>query len=393
MQVKIGVEEYGGRDGYKGAMLDLPATKAEIQDALDRARVSQGVPYSIHDFTTWPRFMWTNLIVLEGKRIEEVNFLAGQVSQMDEAALTKYEGILGCMEEGNEGGIIPMKDLINAAYNMERFEFVAGMTNDRLLGQAAMCGSLKGRLKGQPDEAIALMDAEKVGKSLRNAENGIFTDGGYCRKAAEGWKEVYDGKVLPEMPEEQSAAIALCLESSAWPLPEKHVWVALPCSGETVDLLLQSLHVKSLEECSIKETRSVVPALKGIIRTVDNIVDLNELAGKLEKMTQKELVKYKAVLEYTHCEDMEQALFLADRLDYYTFDPKQASYADYGRELLEEAGAELGDRAFLGFDFEGYGRRHCEQGQMRLTSYGMMMPEDGPEEMQEQDDSQQMGGM
>ena len=66
----------------------------------------------------------------------------------------------------------------------------------------------------------------------------------------------------------------------------------------------------------------------------EDIGVLNELAGKLEKMTSGERLKYKAVLEFDGWKSVERSLWLADRLDEYMFDPSQVSYGDYGRECL-----------------------------------------------------------
>ena len=74
-------------------------------------------------------------------------------------------------------------------------------------------------------------------------------------------------------------------------------------------------------------------------------------------MTEKELLKYKAVAEYERCSSLEQVARLTDRLDQYAFDPVQVTYATYGRECLEQMGADLEAQAFRRFDFEGYGER------------------------------------
>ena len=42
---------------------------------------------------------------------------------------------------------------------------------------------------------------------------------------------------------------------------------------------------------------------------------LNELAERLQQMPQKELIKYKAVLQFENWKNIEEALLLTERLD------------------------------------------------------------------------------
>ena len=119
----------------------------------------------------------------------------------------------------------------------------------------------------------------------------------------------------------------------------------------------------------------------------------NEFARKLSSMTDKELLKYKAVVEYERCSCLEQAVRLADRLDQYAFDPVQVTYATYGRECLEQMGADLEAQAFRWFDFESYGKELYAQTRRKLTAYGAVSKEPGLEEVQAQDHSMMTQGI
>ena len=87
-------------------------------------------------------------------------------------------------------------------------------------------------------------------------------------------------------------------------------------------------------------------------------------------MTEKELLKYKAVAAFESCSSIEQATGLTNMLDQYEFDPVQVTYATYGRECLEQMGADLDAQAFRRFDFEGYGKELYAQTGRKLTAYG-----------------------
>lgn len=61
--------------------------------------------------------------------------------------------------------------------------------------------------------------------------------------------------------------------------------------------------------------------LKQVYQTLDITIKKPDYAILAELEVDGELLKYKAVLEATHCEDICRALSLADELDQYTFDP------------------------------------------------------------------------
>lgn len=136
----------------------------------------------------------------------------------------------------------------------------------------------------------------------------------------------------------------------------------------------------------------MAPILEAQIGPDEDIRALNRLAGKLGQMEPEELVKFKAVLEFDTWKSVERSLWLADRLDDYMFDPSQVSYRDYGRECLENLGVDCSDPAFEKFDFYQYGVAQYETAGMKLTSYGAVSMEQGPDLLEKQDDGLQMGG-
>ena len=136
----------------------------------------------------------------------------------------------------------------------------------------------------------------------------------------------------------------------------------------------------------------MIPVFEEHIGPDENIRVLNELAGKLEKMTSGERLKYKAVLEFDGWKSVERSLWLADRLDEYMFDPSQVSYGDYGRECLENLGVDCSDPAFERFSFYQFGMEQYEAAGMKLTAYGSVSLDREPELSETQEDDPQMGG-
>ena len=139
--------------------------------------------------------------------------------------------------------------------------------------------------------------------------------------------------------------------------------------------------------------RTAAPLFEQLAGRDHDIDRWNRLAKKLSSMTKKELLKYKAVAEFEGCSSLEQATELTDMLDQYAFDPVQVTYATYGRECLEQMGADLEAQAFRRFDFEGYGKEIYSQTGRKLTAYGAVSKEPGLEEVQSECHSMVTQGM
>lgn len=392
MYVTIAATKYADCPEYRGAELKVPAVRALVQDAMERARVPVDGEYRMITFRGWPDFLGERLARTEAD-VQEVNFLAGRVGQMDQKEISRYEGVLACMETERRGHECSIKDLINATVNLEYFDFLPGIVKDTDLGENALDGDFVRILQDLPDEVIALMDPAKVGAYLRHSEKGAFTREGYCFRSKEGWQEIYDGQELPETELGTKTFLSVRIEERDHP-ENGDVWIFLPChSGELVHVW-NFVSSPCLSSCRITEVSSMIPVFEEHIGPDEDIGVLNELAGKLEKMTSGERLKYKAVLEFDGWKSVERSLWLADRLDEYMFDPSQVSYGDYGRECLENLGVDCSDPAFERFDFYQYGMAQYETAGMKLTSYGAVSMEQGLDlsENEVQEDGLQMGG-
>lgn len=388
MYVTIAAKKYGNSPEYQGAELKVPATREAIRDAMDRARVREDGEYRMTAFRDWPAFLKERLARMEAE-VREVSFLASQICRMDPKSLSQYEGVLACREEerGDQG--CSMKDLINAAYNLENFDFLPGIVKDTDLGENALDGDYVRILQGLPEEVIGLLDAAKVGAYLRQLEKGAFTKEGYCFPSGEGWQEIYDGQELPG--QEKDIILSIRIENRGRP-EDGDAWLSLPCSGGKLLSVCRQLGAESFRQCRITDVVSLAPILEEQIGPDEDFRALNRLAERLEQMTPKELVKYKAVLEFDRWKSVERSLWLANHLEDYVFDPSQVSYGGYGKECLKNLGVDCSDPAFEKFDFYQYGRVQYKKAGMKLTSYGAVSMEKEPELLETQDDSLQMGG-
>ena len=365
--------------GYQGAMLELPATPYEIRDALQRARVPEGGGYTLESTGGWPDFLWTALFhasPLSGENaLEEMNLLADAVSRMDEIQIGTFEGAVQLHQE--ETGKDPtLKELINISACLDDYEFHPGVTNDLSLGRACMEGGMLGLVEGLPDGVASLLDPAKVGKALRHSDHGAFASRGYVyRGISAARQDLYDGEHLPSCGENHKGLLSRRIEKLDAPDADSGVWLELPADDKALRWALLSVGEESFDACRIAEAGSIIPAFKHQLAGDEDIGKLNTLAGRLRELQQEMpgelmLMKYKAVLELEQYPGLDMALDIAANLGCYDFSPDVLSPYAYGEYVLQSAGIDTGDPAFIHFDFRGYGERQLEQAGYVFTPYG-----------------------
>lgn len=372
MQVTIIADCYKACRGYSGADLKLPASRFAIEDALERAHVPEGSGYELINFVYWPRFVKHALSVSGEKTLGEVNLLANQISRMDDTQLGAYEGILKLRKKSDIDHPISTKELINAAYNVDNFEFYPGIINDYDLGEICMQEEMLDFIKHLPDKALELLDEEKVGQELRHSEQGVFTFQGYVHCISKDWQEVYDGVYLPEQPDSHSGLISLKLESvNSTSDTDNSVWLELPADERAMQRALASLRETNFENCVIAELKSILPILECQLVGDEDIDKLNTLANRIQAFPVRRLLtKYKAALELENCNNLDMELDIANNLDCYTYDDRVCGLESYTEILFQQAGIDTNEPAFNSFDFKGYGERYCQKCGHVVTPYG-----------------------
>ena len=152
--------------------------------------------------------------------------------------------------------------------------------------------------EGLSNAAFELLDFAKIGREFCEAEGGVFTRVGYVQRREE-LKQVY--KTLDLTLKKPDYAILAELADGTQ--------VKLPAPlGETL---------------ADDPAQCVDSAAPGLIGQTAMVSTLDMLARRLTELElDGELTKYKAVLAATGCEDIPQALALADELDRYRFDPE-----------------------------------------------------------------------
>ena len=363
---------------YLGASLKLPASRDEIQDAMDQARIRAGQEYKIIEcFNTQGEelsFMPENL------SLAELNFLAWRISNMNEHDRIAFTGC-AVMGEGNLG----MRDLINQTYNLDDAHVVPAK-NDRELGRFYVDNDFIDAVNHIPPEyqkeLLELLNYEKIGSRQREAESGIFHNGLYIMNGSGSWKSVYDGIHLPELPEEAPYVFKLQLAETTFfpddPEPEQTVPLLLPATDKEILAALEPFGAVSLEECVFSRCESPIPALEQTFSFSEDIDKMNLLAGRIRELENSgELPKFKAAFEIAGCTDIDQMLDLTRNLDCYDFYPELSSMEDYVKQdFMNRYRIPADDPALKLIRFSRADPNQVQDMNICKTSYGVIQRND-----------------
>ncbi len=154
-----------------GEYLKFPTTTEEVQALLKRIGID-GVRYEeifITDYDGDMPELYSGFGEYES--IDELNYLASLLSEMDESDLEKFEAVL---DTGEHSGSV--KELINLTQNLDCFEFYSGITSEEELGRMYIQEFDAIQV---PEHLIDYIDYEAYGRDVRINEGGSFSGNGY----------------------------------------------------------------------------------------------------------------------------------------------------------------------------------------------------------------------
>lgn len=174
-----------------GEYLKFPTTTEEVQALLKRIGID-GVRYEeifITDYDGDMPELYANFGEYES--IDELNYLASLLSEMDENDLEKFEAVL---DTGEHSGSV--KELINLTQNLDCFEFYSGITSEEELGRMYI---QEFDAIPIPEHLIDYIDYEAYGRDVRINEGGSFSGNGYVFDNNSSFIEHYsDRKDIPD---------------------------------------------------------------------------------------------------------------------------------------------------------------------------------------------------
>ena len=175
-----------------GETLKFPTTAEEVQSLLKRIGVD-GIRYEEIFITSFDGdVLGLHEHLGEYESIDELNYLAALLSEMDQSDIEKFEAVI---DAGEYTGSV--KDLINLTQNLDCFEFYSGVRSDEELGRMYVLefGGVQ-----VPEHLIDYIDYEAYGRDVRINDGGHYAPGGYVADNRSSFIEHYTGR--DDIPEE-----------------------------------------------------------------------------------------------------------------------------------------------------------------------------------------------
>ena len=191
-----------------GEYLKLPATTEEVQALLKRIHVD-GIRYEEVFITDYETDLAGMQNLGENESIDELNYLAALISDMDDGELEKFEA---AAVYGDSSGSV--KELINLAQNLDCYDFLPNVADNDDLGRYLIEELGYAEI---PDHLVNYIDYEAYGRDFSINEGGEFVDGGYIMRGYGSMTEYYTGR--DDLPDEHRIF--------AYPEPEKSIKKAI----------------------------------------------------------------------------------------------------------------------------------------------------------------------
>lgn len=356
-------------DSLAYANLQLPASQSEMRDALERARITGDQTYQVIEcFDSQGEYIE---FIPGNPSLAELNFLAQRISSLGEPERLAFASRAAAEKAPD------MKKLINITYNLKEITTLAGLGNDKALGKFYVDNDMVEELQDVPDKALKFLDYEKIGREYREAEKGEFINGSYMLNHNLDFEEVYDGVHLPEQPAGEDYVFKLLVcDGAFYPEDEEAcTCLKLPATADEIARVLDEQNIPDFDGCVVYKNESIIPQLNGVFSDYADIEKIRLLADRINELQGQGLMaKYKAVLEFTKCSDLDSALDLTKKLDCFDFHPETSSAAAYGKlSLLKTSGLSPDDPVFKHLEFEKYGHEMMKQDGAAATPYGFVL--------------------
>ena len=316
------------------AKLDLPASPWKLLDAMDKVRLPEGDSLYL-EITDYRDFeVLRSSLVCSATNLLELNDLAERLSRLNEVQRIAFEGLVRVDFQKQES--ITLKRLRDLAESVDCCHVVESVVSDRQLGRFYAENGFVPEVEGMSDAAFELLDFEKVGKMAHMGESGVYVPsgisglGGYVVQHS-------DLKSAPEItlnqPVEPAYTIHLRLTAHHDNLPfagTDVVDLKLPAEDNALEMAVRCLGYVDwgAVECTCLDCK--VPQLAEHITNAVPFETIERLGDVLAQMSAAALPAYKALMTATHCQNIVDALDLAEQVDEYILSPSIASPEDSG---------------------------------------------------------------
>ena len=152
-------------------------------------------------------------------------------------------------------------------------------------------------------------------------------------------------------------------------------WVKLPVCEDVLDKVLKEIGIDEYyEEYFITDYENEIIGIGDVISEYSSVQALNELAQRLEDLSDDEADKLGAVLEYEACRSVSEVLELLDKLDEFDLLTDVTDDEELGYYYAEEyCCIDIPESIQPYFDYEKFGRDVRLQSSCLYTSYGFLL--------------------
>ena len=365
---------YCSNEQYEAVEVWCPATENEWEDASQRARVSlqkaELVGCAIMD-----KIFYEADYLTGHSSLEELNFLGSRLCSMDDEERILFQGKM----EQHDKKSLTAKDCINMSYNMKQCQIAYNVTNLKELGEFFAEQNMVPELKNLPSEALELIDYTKIGEKIHAEKAGVFIDEGYFYDETQDFQRFYDGKTLPEQPEDDTYLFRVKVSKRPGSSEEVAggVWVSLPQEAEKLQNVPNALGVDNWDDCCLLGVQSILRDMQLCINHPKDIESLNVLAQEIDALDRPEQIKFKAVLEASEYQTIDDVQALFDQLENYQLYNTMVSMDDYVKQRLEtKMKTKLPEELVQFIDFDGYYEAVMKDEHVFGTEYGILKRKD-----------------
>ncbi|WMI82402.1 antirestriction protein ArdA [Anaerotignum sp. MB30-C6] len=376
---KVMQAELSDKSGKLFTKIELPATFEEMEDCLEK----------IHGTSENSKVISAECLMeydligekeLEPCSLYEFNHFATVVENLDEVDQQRFEAltVLACKNDA-----ITVNELINIAMNLNEIDMhYIPVLNDKELGDFYIDNGFLPQLDNFPtdkaDWMISHINCKKVGKEMREQENGIYCGRGYV-VLNEKLEQLYNGNFSVPKPK----GYVFCLEIAKAPIgdipnDEYTVTLTLPASNRDIITAVKKIGASAPQECVFYEYESTIPQLEEKFEDMSDLYTLNELARKIETMKAcGGIPKYKALLSTLDKFNLQTALEVTEYQSEFILESECDTPSEYGMKMLKDIELPFKEELlFYIFDY-GYGTALMQKNGVEKTPYGMLVPLSG----------------
>lgn len=387
---EVEISNRGPRGYETAALLKMPATWGEFNDALQKARIEDGRCCQ-NELTRIEYPGIQREMIGDNVDLYELNLLAQRLSELSKDDQMGMDGLLQ-IEKENHTAPFPLSRLINLTFNADICLLAPQVSNTQELGALLYEGEMLS------EEAMALVDTmeedssfrerllELLGEQHQEEHSGVFTSRGYAEPGSD-FKEVYrKGEMFCFA--RPSAPVVLEVRKGFFDDPsydnDKTTILNLPASDADIWRAVGEVDAASLDECAFRCIDCEIPSLRD---AVDDAIEqeggielANEFATNLAERGQAwhemDWIKYKALLSVTGHPCLQDAIQLIHGLDDYELRPEVAGSWEYAELVLREKYPDLPEELFQTPQAAQVGQRMLGEDHAVITDYGLLRRRD-----------------